>query len=177
MTIPQKTTYVLKVSVVGEGAVGKTSLIIRYTEGHFRESYLMTVGTSFAVKELDFGDTLVRLQLWDLAGQPHFSSVRPVFYRGSAGAMLVYDVTRRESFDRIMDWYSEVSQVTGKLTSVLLANKVDLTDQRQVSMEEGMAFAEQHGWTYFETSARDGRGVNEAFRQIAVQSVNRVDSP
>jgi small GTP-binding protein len=176
MSIPQKTTYVLKVCVVGEGAVGKTSLIIRYTEGHFRESYLMTVGTSFAVKEIDFGDTLVRLQLWDLAGQPHFSSVRPVFYRGSAGAMLVYDVTRRESFDSIMEWYSEVSQVTGKLTSVLLANKVDLTDQRQVSMEEGMAFAEQHGWTYFETSAKDGRGVNDAFRQIAVQSVNRVDT-
>ncbi len=164
--------YVLKVCVVGEGAVGKTSLIIRYTEGHFRESYLMTVGTSFAVKELDFGDTLVRLQLWDLAGQPHFSSVRPVFYRGAAGAILVFDVTRRETFDRIPTWYEEVSQVTGALTSVLLANKVDLIDQRQVSTEEGMAYAQQQGWTYFETSAKDGRGVTDAFRQIAVQCVS-----
>lgn len=163
--------YVLKVCVVGEGAVGKTSLIIRYTEGHFRESYLMTVGTSFAVKELDFGDTLVRLQLWDLAGQPHFSSVRPVFYRGAAGSIMVFDVTRRDTYDAIPKWYEEVSQVTGDITSVLLANKVDLVDQRVVSTEEGMAIAQHYGWTYFETSAKDGRGVTDAFRQIAVQCV------
>lgn len=170
MSTPQR-QYVLKVCVVGEGAVGKTSLIIRYTEGHFRESYLMTVGTSFAVKELDFGDTVVRLQLWDLAGQPHFSSVRPVFYRGAAGVIMVFDVTRRETFNSIPSWYTEVSQVTGEITSVLLANKADLVDQRQVSTEEGMAYATQLGWTYFETSAKDGRGVTDAFRQIAVQCV------
>ena len=163
----QQRQYVLKVCVVGDGAVGKTSLIIRYTEGHFRESYIMTVGTSFAVKELDFGDTLVRLQLWDLAGQPHFSSVRPVFYRGAAGIILVFDVTRRQTFDAIPAWYSEVSQVTGTVPTVLLANKVDLVDQRQASTEEGMAYAQQLGWGYFETSAKEGKGVTEAFRQIA----------
>jgi small GTP-binding protein len=167
----QQRQYVLKVVVVGEGAVGKTSLIIRYTEGHFRESYLMTVGTSFAVKELDFGDTMVRLQLWDLAGQPHFSSVRPVFYRGAAGSILVFDVTRRETFMKVPSWYEEVSQVTGDLTSVLLANKVDLVDQRQVSTEEGQAYALQNGWAYFETSAKDGSGVTDAFRQIAWQCI------
>ncbi|MFW9830310.1 MAG: Rab family GTPase [Candidatus Thorarchaeota archaeon] len=163
----QQRQYVLKVCVVGEGAVGKTSLIIRYTEGHFRESYIMTVGTSFAVKEMNFGDTLVRLQLWDLAGQPHFSSVRPVFYRGAAGLILVYDVTRRQTFDSIPTWYTEVSTVTGTVPSVLLANKVDLVDQRQVSSEEGMAYARQLGWGYFETSAKEGQGVTDAFRQIA----------
>ena len=159
--------YVLKVCVVGDGAVGKTSLIIRYTEGHFRESYIMTVGTSFAVKELNFGDTLVRLQLWDLAGQPHFSSVRPVFYRGAAGVILVFDVTRRQTFDNIPGWYDEVSGVTGAVPSVLIANKVDLIDQRQVTTEEGMAYAQQLGWGYFETSAKEGAGVTDAFRQIA----------
>jgi small GTP-binding protein len=163
----QQRQYVLKVCVVGDGAVGKTSLIIRYTEGHFRESYIMTVGTSFAVKELTFGDTLVRLQLWDLAGQPHFSSVRPVFYRGAAGIILVFDVTRRPTFDAIPAWYTEVSTVTGAVPTVLLANKVDLVDQRQTSTEEGMAYAQQLGWGYFETSAKEGQGVNDAFRQIA----------
>lgn len=172
MTMQQR-QYVLKVCVVGDGAVGKTSLIIRYTEGHFRESYIMTVGTSFAVKELDFGDTLVRLQLWDLAGQPHFSSVRPVFYRGAAGCILVYDVTRRHTFDNIPGWYQEVSQVTGNIPSALVANKVDLVDQRQVSTEEGMAYAQQLGWSYFETSAKEGQGVTEAFRQIAWQCLNK----
>ncbi len=163
----QQRQYVLKVCVVGDGAVGKTSLIIRYTEGHFRESYIMTVGTSFAVKELNFGDTLVRLQLWDLAGQPHFSSVRPVFYRGAAGVILVYDVTRRRTFEAIPEWFSEVSQVTGTVPTVLLANKVDLVDQRQATTEEGMAYAQQLGWGYFETSAKEGQGVTDAFRQIA----------
>jgi len=165
--------YVLKICVVGEGAVGKTSLIIRYTEGHFRESYLMTIGTGFAVKELDLGDTLVRLQLWDLAGQPHFSSVRPVFYRGAAGLILVFDVTRRETFEKIPTWYEEVRQVTGDLTGVLLANKVDMLDQRRVTAEEGRALARQRGWAYFETSAKDRNGVADAFRQIATQAIDR----
>ncbi|MHA2406665.1 MAG: Rab family GTPase [Candidatus Hermodarchaeia archaeon] len=168
----QQRQYVLKVCVVGDGAVGKTSLIIRYTEGHFRESYIMTVGTSFAVKELDFGDTLVRLQLWDLAGQPHFSSVRPVFYRGAAGIILVFDVTRRQTFEAIPGWYTEVSQVTGTVPTVLLANKVDLVDQRQTSTEESMAYAQQLGWGYFETSAKEGHGVTDAFRQIAWSCIN-----
>jgi small GTP-binding protein len=163
----QQRQYVLKVCVVGDGAVGKTSLIIRYTEGHFRESYLMTVGTSFAVKELNFGDTLVRLQLWDLAGQPHFSSVRPVFYRGAAGIILVFDVTRRETFEHVPGWFTEVTQVTGVVPTVMLANKVDLVEQRQATTEEGMAYAQQLGWGYFETSAKEGQGVTDAFRQIA----------
>jgi len=170
---PSRSQYVLKVVVVGDGAVGKTSLIIRYTEGHFRESYIVTIGSGFAVKALNLGGTLVKLQLWDLAGQPHFSSVRPVFYRGSVGAILVYDVTRRETFENIPGWFREVTQVTGDLTSVLLANKVDLADQRVVSTEEGLAFAQKQGWSYFETSAKDGRGVNEAFRHIAEEVVRR----
>jgi small GTP-binding protein len=102
-----------------------------------------------------------------LAGQPHFSSVRPVFYRGAAGIILVFDTTRRQSFDNIPQWYTEVSQVTGAVPTVLIANKVDLVDQRQVSTEEGKAYAGQLGWGYFETSAKEGQGVTEAFRQIA----------
>ncbi len=166
-------SYVLKVCVIGDGAVGKTSLIIRYTEGHFRESYLMTVGTSFAVKALDLDGTQVKLQLWDLAGQPHFSSVRPVFYRGSVGGILVFDVTRRETYNNIHTWFNEFSQVTGQLPFVLLANKVDLVDQRQVSTEEGLGYAQKNGWLYFETSAKDGKNVTEAFRQIAQQVVQK----
>ncbi|MFX1580722.1 MAG: Rab family GTPase, partial [Promethearchaeota archaeon] len=109
----------------------------------------------------------VRLQLWDLAGQPHFSSVRPVFYRGAAGVILVYDVTRRQTFDALPAWYTEVSQVTGAVPTVLLANKVDLTVERQITTDEGMAYAQQLGWGYFETSAKEGQGVTDAFRQIA----------
>jgi small GTP-binding protein len=166
-------SYVLKVCVIGDGAVGKTSLIIRYTEGHFRESYLMTVGTSFAVKALDLDGIQVKLQLWDLAGQPHFSSVRPVFYRGSVGGILVFDVTRRETFNNIHTWFNEFTQVTGVLPFALVANKTDLVDQRQVTQEEGEAYAQKNGWVYFETSAKDGRGVNGAFRQIAQQVVGK----
>lgn len=134
----------------------------------------MKVGTSFAVKSLDLdGGIKVKLQLWDLAGQPHFSSVRPVFYRGSVGGIMVFDVTRRETFNNIHVWYNEFSQVTGVLPFALLANKTDLVDQRQVGREEGEAYAQKNGWAYFETSAKDGIGIDEAFRLIAKQVVGK----
>ena len=107
-------TYIFKVPVAGDGAVGKTSLIVRYTQGTFTDTYKMTIGTSFAVKTVDLDRVMVKLQIWDLAGQPHFGGVRPLFYQGSTGVIYVFSVTDRASFDHLSGWLEEAQKNSGK---------------------------------------------------------------
>lgn len=164
-------TYIFKVPVAGDGAVGKTSLIIRYTQGTFSETYKMTIGTSFAVRTVDFGNLVVKLQIWDLAGQPHFSSVRPLFYQGSTGVIYVFSVADRASFEHLAGWLVEVQKTVGPLTGILLGNKADLAEERVVSFEEGQAFAQANGLAYMETSAKLDLNVGDAFRFIATRII------
>ncbi len=164
---PAEATYIFKVPIVGDGAVGKTSLIVRFTEGTFTDVYKMTIGTSFAVKEILFENMSVKLQIWDLAGQPHFSGVRPLFYRGSTGVAYVFSVIDRESFQNITKWLQEVYKITGVLPGILVGNKADLVDQREVTVEEAQALAAQQGFIYVETSAKDNQNVGDAFRILS----------
>ena len=160
--------FVFKIVVVGDGAVGKTSLIKQWTEGTFRTDYILTIGSNFAVKSLNIDDKPIKLQIWDLAGQPHFSDVRVLFYKGSMGAMYVFDVSRMESYDSMMKWYQELKNICGDIPGVLLANKVDLNDQRKVTTDKGSALADKLGGApYFETSAKTGAQVHDAFQKIA----------
>jgi small GTP-binding protein len=164
-------TYIFKVPVAGDGAVGKTSLIIRYTQGTFSDTYKMTIGTSFAVRTVDFGNLVVKLQIWDLAGQPHFSSVRPLFYQGSTGVIYVFSVADRPSFEHLAGWMVEVQKTVGPLTGILLGNKADLAEARVVSFEEAQAFAQANGLAYMETSAKLDLNVGDAFRFIATRII------
>ena len=162
--------FVLKVCVVGDGGVGKTSIVMRYCDGVFRENYIMTIGSNFAVKNLPLPElkTYVKLQIWDIAGQKHFSFVRPPFYRGASAMVYVYDITRRESFSNIPSWKSEVERVITDKPFILIANKTDLSDERVVSKKEGENMAEQIGAThYFETSAKDSINIDDAFLLLA----------
>ena len=160
--------FVFKIIVVGDGAVGKTSLIKQWTEGTFRTDYIMTIGSNFAVKSLSIEEKPIKLQIWDLAGQPHFRDVRVLFYKGAMGAMYVFDVSRVDSFENVESWFGELRNVCGDIPGVLLANKVDLNDQRKVTGDMGGALAERLGGVpYFETSAKTGDKVNEAFDRIA----------
>ncbi len=127
----------------------------------------MTIGTSFAVKTVDLGNVMVKLQIWDLAGQPHFGGVRPLFYQGSTGVIYVYSVTDRASFDHLAGWLEESSKNAGNIPGILIANKTDLEDQRVVSREEGEAFATQIDVEYIETSAKMDENVGDAFIQVA----------
>jgi Ras-related protein Rab-1A len=127
----------------------------------------MTIGTSFAVKTVDLGQVMVKLQIWDLAGQPHFGGVRPLFYQGSTGVIYVFSVTDRASFDHLSGWLEEANKNAGNIPGILIANKTDLVDQRVVSQEEGKAFADQIGLDYIETSAKMDENVGDAFTQVA----------
>lgn len=160
--------YIFKIVVVGEGAVGKTSLIKRYTEEKFQSDYIITIGANFAVKNVEVDGVFIKLQLWDLAGQPQFKEVRSSFYRGAVGAIYVYDVCRLESYTSLINWKEELVKECGEVPGVLLANKIDLKEHRKVTTEMGEELAMRLGGIpYFETSASTGVSVNEAFQKIA----------
>lgn len=163
-----KPTYIFKVPVAGDGAVGKTSLIVRYTQGTFTDTYKMTIGTSFAVKTVDLDSVMVKLQIWDLAGQPHFGGVRPLFYQGSTGVIYVFSVIDRASFEHLVGWLEEARKNAGNVPGILIGNKTDLLDQREVSREEAETYAAQTGLKYIETSAKLDENVGDAFQQVAV---------
>jgi small GTP-binding protein len=163
----QSPKYVFKVVVVGEGGVGKTSLILRYTQDRFLGEYITTIGTNFAVKTLSVNDQQIKLQLWDLGGQQQFMRIRSFYYPGARAAMLVYSVADKKSFDAIPKWTKEVGAVCGNIPLTLIGNKIDLDAERIVKKEEGAQQASQRKADFFETSAKTGELINGAFMSVA----------
>lgn len=161
-----------KIVVLGEGAVGKTAIVTRFSHGFFRTDYKTTIGSQFAVKNLDIKTNenrrlTVKLQIWDVAGQSRFAILRPMYYRGASGGVLVYDVTRRRTFIVLHEWLDELHKAINKtIPLVLVANKTDLPD-RVVTPAEGREFADKHSMPYVESSAKTGEGVIDIFEQLA----------
>jgi small GTP-binding protein len=159
----------LKVVVVGDGAVGKTSLIRRYVEGKFDASRVATIGVDFYTQRVQLPSGMVKLSIWDMAGQERFEAVRTGFYRGSRAAALVYDITSPGSLKNLRRWREEVLRAVGQQPFVVVGNKIDLT--RTVRPEFGRVFASYVGAPYLETSALTGEGVADLFKALATQAV------
>ena len=167
--------FIYKICVVGNGGVGKTSMVLRYCENSFKENYIMTIGSNFSTKQVDLPDypnISVKLQLWDLAGQKHFSFVRPPFYRGATGIVFVFDLTRRSSFADLNGWRAEVEKVigTGK-PYILVGNKLDLAngDMREVSTQDGESYKEELGAVeYVEASAKEDLDIGKIFEKLSM---------
>ena len=164
--------YLFKSIVVGDGGVGKTALTLRFSKGFFTEDYKMTIGVDFHVKTITIetfeGPIKCKLQLWDTGGQERFSSIRPMYYRGSLGTILVFDVTNSASFDHLPQWIEEVrANIKADIPVLLVGNKSDLTDQRAVSVEEINKFTGDLNLYYMETSAKTGDGVGDCFYILA----------
>lgn len=160
-----------KIVLVGDGAVGKTSLRKTYLGEGFDTDYLSTMGADFALHDTKVEDTEIRWQIWDLAGQPVFKDVVKAYYTKVFGGILVYDVSRRQTFDNVKKWVNDLWTNSGrekKVPVVLLANKVDLREEgaETVSNDEGKKIAEQLGLPFIETSAKTGEGVDAAFDQL-----------
>jgi len=155
--------------MLGDGAVGKTALTLRFTQDYFEADYKRTIGSDFAIKKIELPDidTNVVLQVWDLAGQERFEVVRAGFYRGARGGLLVYDVTRKRTFMNIDRWREEANKNSGRdVPMVVVANKVDLIESRVVSEKEGKEYAEQYDYLYVESSALTGLNVEEAYAAL-----------
>jgi Ras-related protein Rab-2A len=161
---------VFKVIAVGDGSVGKSSITIRFCEGKFSHEYLKTIGANFGVKQLsvDYGkDTKdIKLQIWDTGGQERFSQIRELYYNGALGALVVYDVTSRESFDHVEKWFDEVRKNIQNIPITLIGNKIDLPN-RVVTPEEGQRKARICAAPYRETSAKTGERVDEVFAELS----------
>jgi small GTP-binding protein len=161
--IGRKFDFSLKVVVVGDSGVGKTCLLLRYVRDIYDPDTQPTLGVEFMTKILETERHRIQLQLWDTAGQELFRSVTRGYYRGSAGALLVFDISNRDSFDHIGRWLHDVREVArSDVVTILLGNKVDLADKRDVTFEEAQKFAQENKMKYFETSAKTGGQISEA---------------
>merc|ERR1712232_1139331 len=158
----------LKFIIIGDEAVGKTCLLLQFTDKRYRTTHQVTVGVELGSRTVDIAGKLIKLQCWDTAGQDRFRSIVRSYYRGAAGALLVYDITRRDSFEHVSQWLHEArANADPDLVITLVGNKCDKVVERQVSYEEGHAFAHRMGLYFLETSAVTGHMVDEAFTVTA----------
>ncbi|XP_063093119.1 ras-related protein Rab-17 isoform X1 [Cavia porcellus] len=165
---------VSKLVLLGSGSVGKSSLVLRYVKGDFK-SVLPTVGCAFFTKVVAVGNVALKLEIWDTAGQEKYHSVCHLYFRGAQVAMLVYDVTRKESFLRAQQWLEDLEKELqpGEIVVALVGNKTDLEEKRQVTLQEGKEFAESRGLLFMETSARLNHQVSEIFSAVAQELLQR----
>ncbi|MHA1340787.1 MAG: Rab family GTPase [Promethearchaeota archaeon] len=173
--------FVFKIAVLGAAGVGKTSLINRYVDRMFKEDYKPTLGASIIAKDVEFSNDeinyMVRLVLWDLAGQEKYENVRPMYFQGCIGAILVYDVTRPSSFKEIKEkWLKDFKQFALENSAyILIGNKIDLTDLRKVDTKQGKELADAiKASAFIETSAKTGENVNNGFTALVKEVLKRL---
>jgi len=171
--------YQFRLIVVGDSTVGKSALLRAFTDGKFTEVCDPTVGVDFFARLIEVKDGVrVKLQLWDTAGQERFRTITWSYYRNSVGALLLYDISRRSSFEHLVEWLFEARRhiEPGRAIFEVVACKVDLESNRVVSTEEGKAFADSYGLSFIETSAKTGFNVEKAFTTIAQQIYEKIQS-
>mmetsp|Transcript_684 Transcript_684/g.1619 ORF Transcript_684/g.1619 Transcript_684/m.1619 type:complete len:213 (+) Transcript_684:95-733(+) len=159
--------YLFKYIIIGDTGVGKSCLLLQFTDKRFRADHDLTIGVEFGARLVTIEDKQIKLQIWDTAGQESFRSITRSYYRGASGALLVYDISRRDTFNHLTRWLEEArANANPNMAIMLIGNKSDL-ERREVSFEEGSSFAREHGLIFRETSAKTAQNVEEAFIQTA----------
>jgi small GTP-binding protein len=171
VALPDTVAYLFKIVFLGEGGVGKTSLVGRYVYDSFEGDYLATIGAAMHTKPVQIDETLVKLVIWDIAGQDDFAQLRKAYYQNASGAFFVFDTTRPETIDRLEDWLDALHGVTGDIPVVCLENKVDL--ESKIDPERISKLKEKHGFSLVRTSAKDDTNVEEAFLKITREILNK----
>lgn len=160
--------YVFKYIIIGDSGVGKSCLLLQFTDKRFEPLHDLTIGVEFGARMVSIDNKNIKLQIWDTAGQESFRSITRSYYRGACGALLVYDVTRRETFGHLQSWLEDAKANSNTaITIMLIGNKSDLDAKRQVSFKEGEEFAKANGLVFMETSAKTAQNVDEAFLRTA----------
>ncbi|KOC64288.1 Ras-related protein Rab-18-B [Habropoda laboriosa] len=167
MDLDQDVLTILKLLMIGESNVGKSSIILRFTEDEFHENMQSTVGMDYRTKQVTIDGNTVKLAIWDTAGQERFRTLTPSYYRDGQGAILVYDVTDRVTFMKLETWLSELNTYCNKtdIVKMVVGNKIDLPN-REVSTEEGLQFARRHQTLYIESSAKTADGIKCCFEEL-----------
>ena len=162
--------------IIGDSCVGKTSLLTRYTTGTFKEEYIATVGIDYYTKNETINDKIISIKLWDTVGQERYKALTQNFFKNAEGVMVVYDITKVESFDNLKFWINSIKQnMENKniiIPVIIIGNKVDMEDMREISNENAENFAKENNYKYFETSAKTGEGIDNAVRELVNQVLN-----
>ena len=168
--------YLSKYIIIGDAAVGKSNLLLRYAHGQFKDEYQLTIGVEFGAKNISINDKIYRIQIWDTAGQENFRSITRAYYKNSVCALVVYDITNRDSFNNIANWVEDCKNQSPKtIFMVLVGNKSDLSDKRVISIDEGRELAEKYNMIFFETSAKTGDNVDLIFFKSAEEIAKKIE--
>ena len=168
--------HMFRYIIVGDMAVGKSCLLLQFTDHKFRHQHELTIGVEFGGKNIEVKNKTIKIQIWDTAGQEAFQAITRTYYKGAIGALLVYDITRKETFEHIRKWYDEVKLNGSKdICCILIGNKKDLEEQRQVKYEEGKRLAEENNLLFLETSAKTAENVQECFTVSAERILEQIN--
>ena len=171
-----KFDHLLKLLLIGDSGVGKSCILLRYSDDSFTQSYITTIGIDFKIKQINTGGSKVKLQIWDTAGQERFRTITTAYYRGAMGILLVYDVTDEASFGAVENWMRQIDENANKdVVKLLIANKCDCDEKdRKVTSADGRSIADKYGMKFFETSAKMNVNIDEAFSTIAEDIVSGI---
>jgi Ras-related protein Rab-8A len=165
--------HLIKILLLGDSGVGKSCLLLRFTEDTFTPNFIATIGIDFKVRNVELDGRVFKVQIWDTAGQERFRAITQAFYRSVAGIMLVYDITNESTFRGLRDWMRSISQYANdSVDMVLVGNKCDLVGARQVTTKQGLALAEEFRMPFFECSAKTSDNVDKAFMCL-IKTVKR----
>ncbi|KAF9117133.1 GTP-binding protein [Mortierella sp. AM989] len=170
MSTPKSASYdyLIKLLLIGDSGVGKSCLLLRFSDDSFTPSFITTIGIDFKIRTIELDGKRIKLQIWDTAGQERFRTITTAYYRGAMGILLVYDVTDERSFSNIRNWFSNIEQHASEgVNKILIGNKCDMPDKKVISKDQGQALADEFGIKFLETSAKSNICVEEAFFSLA----------
>ncbi|XP_054457218.1 ras-related protein Rab-4B isoform X2 [Anoplopoma fimbria] len=175
LSVPEN--FLFKFLVIGSAGTGKSCLLHQFIENKFKQDSNHTIGVEFGSRVVNVGGKTVKLQIWDTAGQERFRSVTRSYYRGAAGALLVYDITSRETYNALTNWLTDARTLASpNIVIILCGNKKDLDADREVTFLEASRFAQENELMFLETSALTGENVEEGFLKCARNILNKIDS-
>ncbi|CAG9321630.1 unnamed protein product [Blepharisma stoltei] len=169
--------YLMKVLLIGDSSVGKTSVLLRYVDDTYNPEFQTTIGVDFKISTMELQGKVIKLQLWDTAGQDRFKNIVASYYRGAQGVILMYDITNQASFQNIKNWYNEtLNHLQSSTPKLLVGNKLDLASQRTVKLAEAQELADRLSMSYIETSAKNSQNVRLAFETLTRSMLNQVST-